>query len=179
MQRIAVLSFLLAFLPACSALQSASTKRSDAEVAQARFERLKSLAGEWTGPGPEEMHGAPMEVRYRVTAAGNAVEETLMPGSDHEMVTMYHLDGGKLMLTHYCAVGNQPRMVAAADGNLETIHFEFAGASNLASPNAGHMHEMVMTMEGKDRLKTRWTYYEDGKPGHVGAFDLTRKSGGA
>src|SRR5258706_16398214 len=117
MNRITALSLLLTLAPACAAVdQALSPHSSSAEVAKSRFERIKSLAGDWTGTPPAEMKGAPMDVRYRVTAGGNAVEETIMPGSDHEMVTMYHLDGDKLELTHYCVIGNQPHMIAASDG---------------------------------------------------------------
>ena len=46
---------------------------------------------------------------YGVTAAGTAVMEALFPETDHEMLTVYHLEGNDLVLTHYCAMGNQPR----------------------------------------------------------------------
>ena len=48
----------------------------------------------------------------KVTAGGSAVHETLFPGSAHEMVSVYHLDGADLVMTHFCALGNQPRMKA-------------------------------------------------------------------
>ena len=32
-----------------------------------------------------------------------------------EMITMYHPDGDGLALTHYCMLGNQPRMKASKD----------------------------------------------------------------
>ena len=78
------------------------------------FDRLKSLEGTWTGrsgwdEGADKGAGE-VTVIYKVTAAGSAVQETLFPGTPHEMVTMYHMDGADLMLTHYCAAGNQPRM---------------------------------------------------------------------
>jgi hypothetical protein len=181
MQRSILISLFLTLAPACATVdQALSPHPSNIEVAKSRFERIKSLAGDWTGPGPAEMNGGSMDVRYRVTAGGNAVEETIMPGTDHEMVTMYHLDEDKLELTHYCVIGNQPRMVAASEGatggEIETIRFEFAGASNMASPEAGHMHQMEMTIEGKDHLKTHWTFFDGGKPSHEASFDLKRKS---
>jgi hypothetical protein len=177
MQRPVWLSLILVLTPACATVSDAAgIHPADAQLSKARFERIKSLAGEWTGPGGAEMNGAPLEVSYRVTAGGSAVEETISPGSEHEMVTMYHLDGGKLMLTHYCMVGNQPRMVAAAGGDVGKIRFEFAGATNLASPNDPHMHQMEMTLLGKDHLKSQWTFFKDGKPAEEARFDLTRKT---
>jgi hypothetical protein len=181
MQRIPVLLFLVALAPACASTEQAeSSNPAHAELAKSRFERIKSLAGDWSGAAPADMPAGPMEVRYRVTSGGNTVEETIMPGTDHEMVTMYYLDAGKLVLTHYCVVGNQPHMVASDEatstGGSETIRFEYAGASNMASPNAGHMHQLEMTIEGKDKVKSHWTFYDGGKPSHEATFELTRKS---
>src|SRR5262249_8654576 len=136
MQRIPVLLFLVALAPACASTEQAvSSNPSHAALAKSQFERIKTLAGDWSGPAPADMPGGPMEVRYRVTSGGNTVEETIMPGTNHEMVTMYYLDGDKLALTHYCVVGNQPHMVAASEGSTvgsaATIRFEYAGASNM------------------------------------------------
>ena len=30
-----------------------------------------------------------------------------------DMISMFNLDGDRVVLTHYCAAGNQPRMVAS------------------------------------------------------------------
>ncbi len=76
--------------------------------AAAAFEKLKGLAGSWTGAGPEGEGEAPHE--YRLASAGTVVMETMYGGTDHEMINMYHLDGDDLVLTHYCSGGNQPRM---------------------------------------------------------------------
>src|SRR5579859_4783906 len=79
--------------------------------AKAAFARLKTLAGEWKVAETNGVHAQhDGKITYRVTAAGSTVMETFFPGSDHEMVSMYHLDGDELVLTHYCAAGNQPRM---------------------------------------------------------------------
>ncbi len=79
-------------------------------TAQEAFAMLKGLAGEWQGKAMDKEKGPEVSVTYRVTANGSVVLETLFPGSAHEMLTLYHLDNGKLVLTHYCAMGNQPRM---------------------------------------------------------------------
>src|SRR4051812_11604246 len=78
---------------------------------KAAFARLKSLAGEWKVAELDGVHGQhDGKITYKVTAGGSTVMETFFPGSDHEMVSMYHLDGDELVLTHYCAAKNQPRM---------------------------------------------------------------------
>src|SRR4029077_1754769 len=67
-----------------------------------RFEALKKLAGDWVELGTDGKPTDKIVSSIRVTSGGNTVQETLFPGSDHEMVTMYHLDGADLILTHYC-----------------------------------------------------------------------------
>src|SRR6516165_1621351 len=77
-----------------------------------RLEALKGLAGDWVEVGKDGKPTDRVVSSIRVTSAGSAVLETLFPGTDHEMVTLYHLDGAELILTHYCMMGNQPRMRA-------------------------------------------------------------------
>src|SRR5215218_10052120 len=69
------------------------------------FEQLKKLAGDWEATMSE---GGKVTVRYKVTSGGSAVVETIMPGAEHEMVTVIHPDGDSILLTHYCMLGNQP-----------------------------------------------------------------------
>src|SRR5690349_3118062 len=78
--------------------------------ATAAFARLKSLAGEWTADTPM----GKSHVTYQIIAGGTALVERETAEKMPEMLTVYHLDGGKLILTHYCMAGNQPRMQARA-----------------------------------------------------------------
>lgn len=148
--------------------------------ADPRFEQIKSLAGEWVYA--DEKAAAAMgvtgvAVTYRVTSAGSAVIETLFPGSPHEMVSVYHLDKGVPVLTHYCAYGNQPTMKAAPakDAGKEIV-FAFAGGCNVDPAKDPHMHDMTMTVIDKDHFKAVWTHWADGKAtGEPAIFDMKRK----
>jgi hypothetical protein len=75
-----------------------------------RFEALKGLAGDWVAVGEDGKPTDKVESSIRLTSGGHTVQETLFPGSGHEMVTMYHLNGADLVLRHYCSLGNQPRL---------------------------------------------------------------------
>ena len=66
-----------------------------------------------------------------------------------DMITMFNLDGDRLLMTHYCACGNQPRMVASASPDGKTITFDFLDATNLATPDAGHMNRLVHLDAGR------------------------------
>ena len=76
----------------------------------------------------------------KVTAGGSAVQETLFPGQPMEMVSVYHLDKGDLVMTHYCVLGNQPRMKADPKSPANQIHWVFAGGTNLDPAKDTHMH---------------------------------------
>ena len=110
-KRIGVRLLLALVIFAASGLALAS------DAATARFDHLKALAGQWTMIGGD----GSVAVTYRVTAGGSAVIETLFPGAAYEMVTVYTIDDGALVLTHYCAEGNQPRMKAVTGGDAKTI----------------------------------------------------------
>src|SRR5512145_1641882 len=106
------------------------------------IEKLKSLAGTWEGTGPD---GKPFETTYQLISGGSGVMETIMPGSEHSMVTIYHCDGEQLMLTHYCMLNNQPRMRAQVPaGEVKKLSFSFVDAANMAKPTDKHMSAVVI-----------------------------------
>jgi hypothetical protein len=116
-----------------------------------------------------------IRVKYKVTSGGNTVVETIAPDSDHEMYSMIHADGDALVLTHYCHLGNQPRMKATGKLDGDKIEFKFTDGTNMKSEKDMHMHEATFTFVDKDTLKTEWTLYKDGKAGHKAVFELKRK----
>ena len=140
-----------------------------ANLAAQRFEKLKALEGDWVLP---EGDGA-TQLAYEVTASGSAVVETVFPGKPFEMISVYTLDNGRLVMTHYCAMGNQPYMVAKAEGTPEIIRFECQKAGNTASHADAHMHLGVFTI-GEGTLKTEWTNYAELNPGDTVGFELVR-----
>ena len=96
--------------------------------------------------------------------------EHMEMGPDHEMISAYYLDGNRLLLTHYCTAGNQPRMQAVSfDSKASQIDFQFLDATNLPDPNAGHMHNAVFTFRGPNEVAQDWTFYKDGKPSYHSA----------
>lgn len=129
--------------------------------AAAAFARLKTLAGEWDADaGARQSH-----LSYELVAGGSALLERETGANRPAMLTVYHLDGERLLLTHYCMAGNQPRMQARAfDAATGSLTFEFLDATNLASPGAGHMHSVAMRLIDANHLATEWKFYENGQP---------------
>jgi len=143
------------------------------------LERFKQLAGEWVGKKLDEKgkEAGDVGVKYQVTSGGSAVMETLMPGTDHEMVTLIHADGNDLVLTHYCMLGNQPHMKAAAKGADKQVAFQFTGGSNMKSEKDMHMHGVTYTFVDADTLRAEWILYVDGKKQGTVAFEVKRQKG--
>ncbi len=141
--------------------------------AKAAFEKLKSLAGEWE---MTQDQGPPMKISYRVTANGSVVMETLFPGTPHEMVTMYHLDGKELLLTHYCAAGNQPHLKLDKKGSkADKLSFVFTGGTNFDPAKDAHMHSGWITFVDGNHIQAEWDGYQDGKKSGGHKFVLSRK----
>jgi len=138
--------------------------------AQKSFDKLKSLAGSWEGKGTE---GQPMQISYRVTSGGSALLSEIQ-GKEEDMITMFHLDGDRLLMTHYCGAGNQPRMVASTSPDGKTLTFDFLDATNLASPDDGHMTRLVLSMPDANHHTEEWIYSDHGKQ-EKEVFELWRK----
>jgi hypothetical protein len=138
--------------------------------AQKSFATLRSLAGSWEG---KASNGKVIQVSYKVTSNGSAVMSEIF--GEEDMITMFHLDGDRLLLTHYCGAGNQPRMQAMASPDGKTITFDFVDATNLASSQPGHMHRVVITLLDANHRTEDWLFKtQDGKEMHE-RFDLERK----
>ncbi len=168
-----VLSIVLSLLLSVALLfadEKAKTPKSNPA-----FEKLKSLAGEWQAKTDD---GQSVQVTYKLVSNGSALVETLEMGKKGEgtMVTVYHMDGDNLMMTHYCSANNQPRMKAkAASGEIKSLTFSYVDATNLAPPDSGHMHGLVVTFQDKDHMTQQWTWREFGKDAYTETFEYKRK----
>jgi hypothetical protein len=132
------------------------------------FDRLKTLVGEWEANSPEGKSA----ISFQLTANGTALMETLTTGPT-TMVTLYHPDGDGTMMTHYCAIGNQPRMRAQRTSDGKSITFNFVDAANLKDASAGHMSRLVIRLQDADNIIEEWTWKENGKE-QISSFNLRR-----
>ncbi len=135
------------------------------------FDQLKSLAGNWEGKKSAD-HS--VTLTYEVVSNGSVVMERLKPTNESEMVTMYSLDGGRIVVTHYCSMGNQPTMqtapLTAASGKLD---FHFVRVAGTKTPDEGHMTDLSLSLPDKDHLTQIWTFQEKGKSSSE-TFNFTR-----
>src|ERR1041385_326054 len=127
------------------------------------FEKLKALSGEWTVSGGGEHGGPGGSGSYRVTAGGGAVLETLFAGTEHEMVTLYYMDGDHLTMTHYCMLGNRPLMRAEKSSGPNKLVFKCQDGENRKIEEEDHMHQATFNFIDADHLRSEWVLYKGGK----------------
>ena len=161
----------LLFAAAAFAAAGPTSPKPDAKVdAAAAFSRLKSLAGDWN---VESARGKGHS-QFQVVANGSVVLERFTEPGGGEMVTTYHLDGEKLVLTHYCMAGNEPHMVAEKfDAVSGELIFAFAGGANIGA-ETGHMHDAAFRLGSNDQFDAKWDFVEGGKLKFTEAVHYTR-----
>lgn len=138
------------------------------------FKFVSRLAGDWAMTGPD---GKPMlAMRTHVMAGGSAIAETMFPGGPHEMINMYHLDGNELVMTHYCAAGNQPRMqCSSTDG--KSVELKLRDVSNRVNPDESYMGYLKVTLVDDDHLIQEWKNFSGSKEMGQVKFEYTRVKG--
>jgi hypothetical protein len=159
---------------AASALLGATNVHAESPASKAAFERLATLVGEWRGIAD----GQKVTVTYSLIADGSTlVEEFLPPDRSETMLTLFAVDGDRVIATHYCAAGNQPQMVTGPITRSEDNPFKFSLTritGRRSSDEDWHNTGLEIRLEDKDRLTQRWTYVYKGKQG-TNTFHFTRK----
>jgi len=124
------------------------------------FQALKGLAGKWSGSMMTPDGPAGSE-EYRVTACGSAVMLVQFPQSEHEMITMFTIDGNDLIATHYCSGQNQPTMkLNPAKSTPNDLVFDFVHLSG--AQRDFYIHDAHIKIAG-DKLEETWNSNRDVK----------------
>ena len=128
---------------------------TNSAAAGSDFDRMKTLVGQWDATSPE----GKTRITFQLISEGTALMELM---ANESMVTVYHPDGESIMMTHYCAAGNQPRMRAQRSGG-DSFAFQFVDAGNLKGSTDGHMQRLVIKLQDKDHVTEEWTWTAAGK----------------
>lgn len=129
--------------------------------AAAAFERIKTLVGDWEARDGTAYGGKPIRVSYKSVSGGTSLMETYYQvGADYiDMVTLYHLDGDILMLTHFCDVNNQVRMRAEPlTTEAKSLKFNYLDATNLSISNKEVINKLEITFQDKDHFTQTWIW---------------------
>ena len=169
-------SLFRVLLMIAAALNAKAPSNSAEAQADTAFGRIKSLAGQWESVGGKGEHS---RISYEVISGGSAVMERFtsddMPHGSGEMITIYYLDRGELVLTHYCIAHNQPHLRATRyDEKTGELDFDFVNGGNIATGNEGHMHSMRMRFVDDHHLQSEWEFMKDKSPKFTEAIEFTK-----
>jgi hypothetical protein len=152
--------------------RKAQSKELDRTTALAAFGHISKLEGTWQSKSTK---GWEERQEFRLIAKGTAIVSQSMPvpsvhapkgdtAPDAPMLTVFHMDGDRLLLTHYCEAGNQPRLIATAIEDAgRVVRFTFLDATNMASRTTGHMHAVMIRFVDDNHFDEQWSWYENGK----------------
>jgi hypothetical protein len=143
--------------------------------AQKAFEKMKTLAGSWQGT----IMGIPLNLTIRLASSGTAILHEGNRGGggrpgppDHE-ITMFYLDGDRLLATHYCDAGNRPRFEGKLSPDGNTIEFSFLDVAG--GTQGGLVKRMAFTIVDANKHVVEFTFIlPDRKPMQLrGEFQRT------
>lgn len=142
--RPCLLALLLTACAAQTPAPPAAPTRAAAAAVDARAawaELAAALPGTWVLTGDS---GRTLEVGYRLVSHDSALLETFGADPNNQTLSVYHPDGASMLLTHYCAQGNQVRLRASAVAPGR-VAFRYLDASNV-DPAMSVMHELVFVL---------------------------------
>lgn len=139
----------------------------------AALQRMKNLVGTWQGTSSMLKEGETVTVEYELTSAGSLLVEKLFPGTPHEMVSTYYDDRGRLSMTHYCALKNQPMMRLMRTGR-DSLSFNYVSGRNLDPEKDPHIHSLHVTFINENEIEQQWAMFENGKKAAVNKLNLIR-----
>lgn len=169
--RIAMLTLCVCLSTAALAQSSGAKSEPKVAASNPQFNALKTLAGEWE---MKLSNGRVATETYRVVSSNSAIIlDQNMPGEAANMITMFHPDGQKTVATHYCAMGNQPRMVADASSDTKEVHFAFKDITN-DDGKSGAMRELTIVLLDKNHHNQIWTWVDGSGKEETTTFKFAR-----
>jgi len=174
------LAVVLALTPGASSAQSKAPAAPEKMVydAASAMEYFKGLSGDWQAGALGHEHGsspASSSLSFKTKANGSAVVQTSGAGTKNEMETIFHMDGDKLLLTHYCALQNAPVLRFERTNKPGEIKFVFDGGTNFDPKVDAHFHEGTFQVKDKDTLEQHFTVFSNGQATPEGHTLLKRK----
>jgi hypothetical protein len=113
---------------------------------------------------------------FRTKGSGSIVILTTRSGkaSEMESVTVFHMDGKDLLLTHYCSQYlNAPVMKFEKTGVPGEMKFVFVGGTNFDPRVSAHMHENVFRVKNARTAEMTYTVFSNGKQSSQGKATFT------
>jgi hypothetical protein len=171
--------YLRTFLAVASAAFAFGALAADVPDDKAIYDRLVSLAGDWSGHMEDPLSGPEVNLRYETVSGGKALIEHQAPSGSLPAVTVYFLAGGKLRATQYSPAGNQPAYKRGSGTTGELLELAFDGGTGFDPDHDGHVHKGEIRFVSPDRIEQRWFHYVGPKEQGVTHWFLERKGADA
>jgi hypothetical protein len=162
MRKLAILIILVATAAVVFAQDNPPKSVSAQSDAKKAFEKMKTLAGSWQGT----VMDIPINFTIRAVSSGTAIlheGDTSGGGPQKHEITMFYVEGDRLLATHYCDAGNRSRWEGKMSPDGKAIEFSFLDVAG--STRGGYLKDMVITMIDPDHHIVGFTFVmPDGKP---------------
>lgn len=122
------------------------------------YGQLKRLVGTWKSTNPEN----PTSIEVKLIANESAIVETWTMSATRQSMTVFSLDGDRLLATHYCPQGNAPRLAFTNSDESGALHFKFLDGTNLQDPEGSHEHALMIRAEPNGTVTRTETYIANG-----------------
>ena len=166
-------ALLICFVIAMGHATSVAQTVSQPSDAQKMFDQMKTFAGTWQG----KIMGISINVTFRLTSSGTAIlheANTDGGGPPKHEITMFYVEGDRLLATHYCDGGNRARFEGKMSPDGKTSEFNFLDVAG--STRGGLVKRMVFTTIDANKHVVEFTFIKpDGKPIELrGEFERTK-----
>lgn len=99
------------------------------------FHKMKSLVGTYD---EVDKNGEGARIDYKLISRDSALVENWTFANGKSEMTVFHMDNGKLIATHYCASGIQSTMTLENDSTPEAYNFTLRSATNFPDKSKAH-----------------------------------------
>lgn len=132
-------------------------------------------SGPWSGPGSEPVRprrqGLPDPPPAHL--GGHPLVEEFGDPAKQPTQTVFHRDGERILTTHDCAQGNQPRLSLRAASSPDVLLFDFLDATNLRSAADSHLVRLTLHRRDANHLVREEVYATGGRE-EIGTLVLER-----
>jgi hypothetical protein len=174
-------------------LASAATQAAPRAEPRQLYDWMRQLEGQWTlspvgqqeGKATQRPEVAAMlgtnqlAMDFKLIGRGSTVQEDLLPGTERQMVTMYHCKDAPcsaVKATHYCAKQNQPEFLASLDSTAVKLVFECDMSTELCQSWDDHIHRITHELSEDGRhLRSVYSSYLNGEHSKDTIFHFDRR----
>jgi hypothetical protein len=157
------------------------------------YDWLRQLEGEWTLSPAAQQEGKATQrpevaamlgteqlgMKFKLVGRGSTVQEDLLPGTERQMVTMYHCRDASctaLKATHYCAKQNQPEFLASMESTPDRLVFECDMSTELCQSWDDHIHRITHEISADGQhLRAVYSSYMNGEHSKDTIFHFDRR----